>query len=54
MRSSQEELDAAMDYVEELKVSCVDADVSYEERIQRRKEEIESLEEALKILSGSE
>ena len=42
-----------MDYDEKLKPLCVDADVSYEERIQRRKEEIESLQENLKFISGS-
>ena len=54
MKSSQVELDAAMDYDEGLKPSCVEADASYEERIQRRKEEFESLPEALTILCGSE
>jgi hypothetical protein len=46
-----EELDAAMEYYEKLKPSCVDAGESYEERVARRKAEIESLQEALKILS---
>merc|ERR1719420_750279 len=48
----QDELDAAMAYYEKLKPSCVDAGESYEERVARRKEEIESLKEALKILNG--
>jgi len=48
------ELDAAMEYYEKLKPSCVDAGESYEERVARRKEEIQSLQEALKILSGDE
>merc|ERR1719163_1829047 len=48
LAGSQEELDAAMAYFEKLKPSCVDAGVSYEERVARRKEEIESLQEALK------
>merc|ERR1719498_291846 len=51
LAGSQEELDAAMAYFEKLKPSCVDAGESYEERVARRKEEIESLKEALKILS---
>ena len=42
-----------MDYDENLELLCVDADVSYEERIQRRKEDLESLQEAFNILSGS-
>merc|ERR1719156_263637 len=48
----QEELDAALAYYEKLKPSCVDAGESYEERVARRKNEIESLQEALKILNG--
>jgi len=47
-----EELDAALQYYEKLKPSCVDAGESYEERVARRKAEIESLQEALKILGG--
>merc|ERR1719236_222558 len=54
LKGSKEELDAAMEYYEKLKPSCVDAGISYEERVQRRKEEIESLQEALKILSGED
>jgi len=49
---TQKELDAALAYYEKLKPSCLDAGESYEERVARRKEEIESLQEALKILSG--
>merc|ERR1719453_796693 len=48
----QDELSAALAYYEKLKPSCVDAGESYEERVARRKEEIESLKEALKILQG--
>jgi len=51
LRVTNEELSAAMEYFEKLKPSCVDAGMSYEERVARRKEEIESLKEALKILS---
>jgi len=50
---TQKELDAALAYYEKLKPSCVDAGVSYEDRVARRKEEIQSLQEALKILSGT-
>merc|ERR1719408_508440 len=49
---TQKELDAALTYYEKLKPSCVDAGESYEERVARRKEEIESLQEALRILNG--
>jgi len=51
---AQKELDAALAYYEKLKPSCVDAGVSYEDRVARRKEEIESLQEALRILSGED
>merc|ERR1719393_1250141 len=52
LASTKEELKAAMDYYEKLKPSCVDAGISYEERVAKRKKEIESLQEALKILSA--
>jgi len=52
LKSTNEELDAALAYFEKLKPSCIDAGESYEERVARRKEEIESLKEALKILEG--
>lgn len=48
------ELTAALAYFEKLKPSCVNAGVSYEERVARRKEEIEALQEALKILNGQD
>merc|ERR1719335_261366 len=49
--STQEELDAALDYYEELKPACLEVHVSYEERVAKRKEEIESLKQAYDILS---
>merc|ERR1719502_2344759 len=49
LEGTQKELDAALAYYEKLKPSCVDSGVSYEDRVARRKEEIESLQEALKI-----
>jgi prefoldin subunit 5 len=54
LEATQKELDAALLYFDKLKPSCVDADVSYEDRVARRKEEIASLQEALKILEGKE
>jgi hypothetical protein len=48
---TQAELGSAQDYYAELKTSCIDADVSFQERVQRREEEIASLKEALSALS---
>ena len=39
-------------YFEKLKPSCMEAGESYADRVARRKEEIESLQEAVKILDG--
>mmetsp|Transcript_80967 Transcript_80967/g.147737 ORF Transcript_80967/g.147737 Transcript_80967/m.147737 type:complete len:680 (+) Transcript_80967:54-2093(+) len=52
LENTQAELDEALTYFDKLKPSCVDADVSYEDRVARRQQEIESLQEALKILNG--
>merc|ERR1712151_762178 len=54
LEGTQKELDAALAYFDKLKPSCVDAGVSYEDRVPRRKEEIESLQEALRILNGED
>merc|ERR1719162_2723547 len=54
LEGTQKELDAALVYFDKLKPSCVDAGVSFEDRVARRKEEIESLQEALKILNGED
>jgi DNA repair exonuclease SbcCD ATPase subunit len=54
LEGTQKELDAALDYYEKLKPSCVDSGESYEDRVQRRKEEIQSLQEALQILNGED
>jgi len=54
LAGTQEELDAALQYFDKLKPSCVDAGVSYEDRVARRKEEIASLQQALEILDGKE
>jgi hypothetical protein len=47
---TQEELDAANAYYQKLKPMCVDLGLSYEDRVQAREEEIQSLKEALAIL----
>jgi len=52
LEGTQKELDASMLYFEKLKPSCVDAGENYDDRVARRKEEIESLQEAVKILDG--
>merc|ERR1712048_1521749 len=54
LQGTQEELDAALAYFDKLKPSCVDAGISYDDRVARRKEEIESLQEALRILNGED
>jgi prefoldin subunit 5 len=54
LQGTQEELDAALAYFDKLKPSCVDAGVSFEERVARRKEEIESLQQALQVLNGKD
>jgi len=54
LEGTQKELDAALAYFDKLKPSCVDAGVSYEDRVGRRQEEVESLQEALKILNGED
>jgi chromosome segregation ATPase len=51
---TQKELDAALEYYEKLKPDCVDQGLSYEDRVANRESEIESLQEALKILSGEQ
>jgi len=54
LKSTQEQLQAANDYYEKLKPSCVDSGINYEERVRLREEEMQSLQEALKILTGQD
>merc|ERR1719454_1684267 len=55
LAGTQKELDAAMKYYEKLKPTCVSGgEESFEDREAQRKEEIESLQEALRILSGED
>jgi len=51
LAATQTELDAALAYYDKLKPSCVDAGLSYGERVRMREEEIKSLQEALRILT---
>jgi len=54
LKLSQSQLDKAVEYYEKLKPTCVDSGITYEERVKRREEEIQSLQEALKILKGTD
>ena len=44
----------SLEYFDKLKPSCIEVGVSYDDRVARRKEEIASLQDALKILSGED
>merc|ERR1719171_1217182 len=48
----QEELDAILEYSEQLNKQCVAKPETYEERVQRRTAEIAGLKQALEILAG--
>jgi len=50
LEATQAELDKALEYQQYLKPVCVEVHVSYEERVARRKEEIQALKEAYEIL----
>merc|ERR1719409_441116 len=52
--TEQEELEKAVAYYEKLKPTCVDSGITYEDRVKRREEEIQSLQEALRILAGED
>jgi DNA repair exonuclease SbcCD ATPase subunit len=54
LKATQAELDAALEYFDKLKPQCIDTGLSYEERVAKRKAEIISLQEALKVLSGED
>lgn len=54
LEGTQKELTAALNVFEKLKPACVATGVSYEDRVARRKEEIESMKEALQVLEGGE
>lgn len=54
LKITQEALDKAVAYYEKLKPQCVDTGISYEERVKRREAEMQSLQEALKILAGTD
>lgn len=54
LESTQEQLDKANAYYEKLKPTCVESGISYEDRVKKREEEIQSLQEALQILTGQD
>jgi len=54
LANTQDELLAADRYYQKLKPVCVDSGLSYSERAKARDEEIQSLQEALRILSGED
>merc|ERR1719387_322873 len=53
-KASQKELDAVLEYLDKLKEACEVKVEPYEERVRRRRAEIDSLREALEILSGDD
>jgi len=54
LAGNTKELQAANMYYDKLKPSCIETGVSYEERVARRKEEIESLKTALRVLNNED
>jgi hypothetical protein len=52
LESAHKQLDAALAYFDKLKPSCINQASPYDERVQRREEEVASLKEALEILNG--
>jgi DNA repair exonuclease SbcCD ATPase subunit len=54
LKATQAELDAALEYFDKLKPQCIDTGLSYADRVAKRKAEIVSLQEALKVLDGED
>jgi len=50
LTTTQELLDSALKVIEDLKPTCIDTGMSYEDRVAKREEEIEALKKALCIL----
>jgi hypothetical protein len=51
LQLTQEELGAALSYFDKLKADCLATGLSYDERVAKREEEIQSLKEAMTILT---
>merc|ERR1719293_538506 len=54
LATTKDQLDKALKYFDKLKPTCVHSGISYEARVKQREHEIESLQEALKILQGEQ
>lgn len=54
LKFAQEKMVKADNYFQKLKPTCLDSGTSYSERKQSRQEELQSLKEALAILSGAD
>lgn len=54
LTTTTEELAAANKVLQELKPVCIDTGMTYEQRVQRREAEIQSLKEVLEVLSSNE
>merc|ERR1719387_3469245 len=54
LMGTQKELSAGLEYYEKMKPQCIEQGVSFEDRVARRKEEIDSLKQALAILEGDQ
>jgi len=54
LKLTQQEVDEALNYYDKLKADCLDTGLSYDVRVKSREEEIQSLQEALKILNGED
>jgi hypothetical protein len=52
LEATQTELDAALEYYEKLKPSCIGEAANYGDRVAMREAEIASLQEALRVLEG--
>lgn len=52
LEGTSKELTAANEYFDKLKPTCIGAEGSYDDRVAKREEEVESLQEALRILNG--